>query len=185
MIPPTLTGSKGVAITWINRPYLRSPATMQWYHDKSLCPLHLKIVTQFAHPVSKVKSHTFCLNMPRLPQGCLGPALSYIGITVLLGCSVSSFSEKVLCRWLASCLCSPMEYSKLGTTTLIPHDGCLGRVLPFQKGEVIKTQDRVPPDWTHGWSHSASNGQSVGHLPKVKCLPPLIQQDNVTNLLTF
>ena len=34
-------------------------------------------------------------------------------------------------------------------------------------------------------SHSAANGWVVGHLPKVKCLPPLIQQDNTTNHLTF
>ena len=156
MTIPTLNGNRLVAITWANRPYSRSPALMQWYHDKCPCPWHLKIVTQFAHQVNKVKLHTFSSHLPRPPQEWLGPSLSFIGISVLLGCSVISFLEKVLCRWLASCLCSLMEHSKLDTTTLMPHDGCLSRVLPFQQGEVIKAQDRVPPNWTYKQSHSTS-----------------------------
>ena len=49
---------------------------MQWYHNKHPCHWHLKIVTNFAHPVSKVKSHTSSLNMPWPPWGCVEPPLS-------------------------------------------------------------------------------------------------------------
>ena len=41
---------------------------MQWYHDKSLCPWHLKIFTQFAHPVSRV-NHTFPLQICQTSLG--------------------------------------------------------------------------------------------------------------------
>ena len=51
-------------------------------------------LSQFAHPVSRVKSHTSSSNMPKPPQGHLGPPLSFIGFTVLLGCSLSSFPER-------------------------------------------------------------------------------------------
>ena len=84
---------------------------MQWYHNRSPCPWHLKIVSQFAYPVSSVKSHISSPDLPRPPWGCLGPPLSFVGISVLSGCSVISFSEKVLYGQLASCLCSLREHS--------------------------------------------------------------------------
>ena len=48
---------------------------MQWYHDKCLCLCHLKIVTQFTHLLSSVKSHIFYPDLLRPPWGCLGPPL--------------------------------------------------------------------------------------------------------------
>ena len=44
--------------------------------------------------MSRVKLHISSPDLPRPPWGCLGPPLSFIGISVLLGCSVISFSEK-------------------------------------------------------------------------------------------
>ena len=163
----TLGRSRDTAITWTNRPYSRSPASMQWYHDKRPFPWHLKIVTQFAYPVRRVTSHTSSSNMPMPPWGCLGQPLSCIGTTVLPGCSVSSFSERSFAdNWPLTSV--PLQ----DTTPLMPHNDHLARVLSSQQDKVIKTQDWVPPDWTQNVdSHSAANGQVVRHLPKVKWLP--------------
>ena len=49
--------------------------------------------SSITHLVSGVKCHTCSSGMPRPQQGCLGPPLSGIGVTVLLGCSLSSFME--------------------------------------------------------------------------------------------
>ena len=99
---PTLIRSRDVAIKWANRSYSRSLAMMQWYHNNKYpwhlrivtCPWHLEIVTQFTQPVSRVNSHTFSADLPKPLQGWLGPPFSFIGISVLLGCSMVSFIGK-------------------------------------------------------------------------------------------
>ena len=77
---------------------------MQWYHNKKCpwyfqfvtCPWHLEIVIPFPHLVSRFNSCTFFFSadLPKSPWWCLEPTLSFIGISVLLGWSMISFSEK-------------------------------------------------------------------------------------------
>ena len=50
--------------------------------------------SSIAHPGNRVKCYTCSSIMPRPPQSCLGPPLSGIGVSVLPGCSLSSFMER-------------------------------------------------------------------------------------------
>ena len=84
--------------------------------NKSLGPQHKKIVIQFTHPVSRVKSHTSSSNMPRPPQECLGSPLSCIVSHSLPEYSLSSFSERSLVDdWLLASIPS------WNTPDQIPH----------------------------------------------------------------
>ena len=181
----TPAGSRGAAITWANIPSLRSPALMgtngitKKVYDPCTRKLSQSLLTQWAE-----SNHTLSL------QICLG-LLGVSGATSLLHRCHSPprmFSEfllrKVLFRQLVSHLCSLVEHARSDTTPLIPHNGHLGWVLPSQQGKVIKTQDKVPPDWT--WHiDNVTLLQVVGCLPKVNHLPPLIQGENATKYLTF
>ena len=90
----------------------------------SSCPGHRKkrLDSSIAHPVSRVKHYTCSLVMPRPQQGWLGPPLSGIGITVLLGCPLSSFTERsFMDDWLlASIPCSPL-FTSCGSLVVSKH----------------------------------------------------------------
>ena len=127
---------------------------MKWNLDKSLCPWHLKIVmcpwhlemvTQFAHPVSRVSSHTFFLtaDLPKSPWACLGPPTSFLGISVFPGCQRISFSENGPCRQLASHL-----HSFGNTLNWTPQSQCPIMVV-WAESCLNKAQNKVFPDGTH------------------------------------
>ena len=77
---------------------------MQWYCDKKSMPLELENCHMLlalgncytVHSLSEQSQfmHFFSADLPKSPQGCLGPPLSLLGISVLPGCSMFSFSEK-------------------------------------------------------------------------------------------
>ena len=66
-----------------------------------MCPWHIEMFTQFVHPVSRVSSQTFfSLQICLHPQGCLGPCLSCLGLSILLGWIAFMEKGSFLDGWL-------------------------------------------------------------------------------------
>ena len=127
---------------------------MQEYCNKNSVPLalkncHVPLTLRNCYPVCSPIEQSqfthffhFSSDLPKSSWGCLGPPLSFLGVSVLLGCSTFSFSEK-------------------GPLWMI------GFLPLFLWGALwIRYHNLNAPQWSSGQSPSISIGQShksTGH----------------------
>ena len=150
-----------------------------------MCPWDLEMVTQFAHPASRVSSHTvfshqICLSLLRgsgvtsLFPRCLNPPRMLKNFLL----RKRSFAD----GWL-------LAFVPLGNTLYqTPQPWCPTMVIWAESYHLSITQDKVCLEWTQTMStlpYSAAKSWAVRCLPKVKCLPTLFLGDNATYHLTL
>ena len=152
-----------------------------------MCPWHLEMFTQFAHPVSRVSSHTVFLTAD-LP---IALGVSWATSLFTRHLSPPGMVKNFLLRkkgsfadgWL-------LTFVPFGNTPYqspqasMPHGGSLGRVPPSHENTRKSLsrlytweheQDRVHPEWAQTVTspHSAAKSWALGCLPKVEHLPSL------------